>query len=73
MCVYLKINNHFRCCISNALHELTPKSANQPARHKSRTKIVFFFKKNMVSHMTFVGRPTILAGHIVCALLMLKL
>ena len=40
---------------------------------KSHTKIVFFFEKNAVGHMTFAGRPTMLARQVVCASFMLEL
>ena len=58
--VYLKINildvvfqMHFMSCLPG-----WPASGWQ---YKSHTKITFFFKKNVVGHMTFTGRPTMSA------------
>ena len=46
----------------------------QPASswHESHTKIDFFFKKNVVGHMTFAGRLTKLARLIVCTSFILE-
>ena len=41
-------------------------------QHKSGTKINFFFKKNVVSHTTFAGRPTKMARLIVCTSFILE-
>ena len=55
-------NKYPRCYYSDTLHELTPELASASSRHKSHTKIVFFFEKNVVGCKTFAGRLTISAG-----------
>ena len=69
--VYLKIN------ILDVVFQMHFMSwlPGQPASgwHKSHTKIAFFFKKNAVGYMTFVGRPTMSALQIVCTSFMLEL
>ena len=54
------------------MHVLT---MSRPAsgRHKSHTKIAFFFQKNVVDHTTFAGCPTELARPIVHASFILDL
>ena len=42
-------------------------------QHKSHTKIAFFFKKNVVNHLTFAGQPTGSARPIVHASFILDL
>ena len=46
---------------------LTPCDVDWPtgSQHKSHTKIDSEFEKNAIGHMTFAGRPTMLAGLIV--------
>ena len=72
MYVYRKINIHPRCCISNTLHELTPKSAGWWLTQKLYENHLLFQKECSWPY-DFYGRPTMLAGQIVCALFMLKL
>ena len=68
--IYIYI--HYRCYISNMLHESTPGwLAN--GQHKSHTKRCLEFEKNVVSHTTFVGRPTMSYGDIVHTSFMLEL
>ena len=62
---YFKINIQFRCSY--------PCVDSQVGQHKSRTKIAFFFKKNVVGHMIFAGRPTKMAGHTMRASFILDL
>ena len=50
----LKINIHPRCCILDALHELTLELAGQQLTQKPYENH-FLFKKNAVGHMTFAG------------------
>ena len=54
-------NKYPRCYNSVTLHELTPMSADQWPTQKPY-KNCLPFKKNVVSHTTFAGRPTMLAG-----------
>ena len=58
----------------NIKHNPCADSPGWPAsgRHKSHTKIDFFFKKNAVSHTTFAGRLTKSAGLIVHASFILE-
>ena len=55
------------------IHALTPKLQPADGRCKSRTKIDSESKKKAVNHTIFAGRPTKLAGLIVCASFMLDL
>ena len=58
--------------ILNTIHELSPRLASQWPTQKPY-KNCFFFEKNAVGHMTFVGRPTKLARCTVHALFILDL
>ena len=63
---------HYRHYILNTLHKLTP---GWPAngRHKCHMKRGLEFKKNVVSHTTFAGWPTMLVGDIVCSIFIIEL
>ena len=65
-------NKYPRCCNSDALHELTPKSASWWLTQKPYENH-FLSKKNAVSHTIFAGRLTLLASQIVCTSFMLEL
>ena len=66
------MNIHPRCCISDALHELTPKSASRQPTQKPYENH-FLFQKECSRPYNFYGRLTILARQIVCASFMLEL
>ena len=50
------------CLILTSLYLCQPTRRPADGRLKSRTKNVFFFEKNAVSHATFAGQPTMTAG-----------
>ena len=50
------------CLILISLYLCQPASWPADGRLKGRTKNVFFFEKNAVSHATFAGWPTMMAG-----------
>ena len=63
---------HYRCYISDTLHELTPGwLAN--SQHKCHTKRSLEFKKNAVGCMTFAGQLTLLVGDIACSIFIIEL
>ena len=63
---------HYRHYISNTLHKSTP---GWPAnsQHKCHTKRGLEFEKDAVSHMTFVGQPTMSVGDIACSIFIIEL
>ena len=63
---------HYRCYISKMLHELTPGQLAD-GQHKSHPKRCLEFKKNVVSHITFVGQLIMSVRDIVHASFMLEL
>ena len=59
--VYLKINIQPRCCISDALHEVTPKLAGWWPTQKPYENCLLFQKECSWPY-DFYGRPTISAS-----------
>ena len=70
--IYICINIHPRCCISDALHELTAMSAGRWPTQKPY-KNHFLFQKECSWPYNFYGRLTMSAGQIACASFTLEL
>ena len=64
MYIYIYIYIYI-CLILTQLSICQPAGRPADGQHESRTKNIFFCKKNAVSHATFAGWPIKLAGLII--------